>query len=249
MKILLAEDDRTSRVLMAGILTPTYETIVTENGAEAWGALQANPDVELAIIDLNMPEMGGMEWLEMVRAHPRFAKLPVIVCTGDSDRATVAKAVSLGVASYLVKPYTRSSVLEKVSQIIRPRAPAAPNNPLVDIDGVRDRLAIDRDAHRALLEHHVRVCDMWLTDARRASRFAEVRALTIRLEALSHGSVALGAVALASRFQEAAETLGRYRAAPFTLAQLQACLKKVVEEADKIQPEFVRVRAIADALP
>ena len=249
MKILLAEDDRTSRVLMAGILTPTYETLVTENGAEAWGALQANPDVALAIIDLNMPEMGGMEWLEKVRAHPRFAKLPVIVCTGDSDRATVAKCVSLGVASYLVKPYTRTSVLDKVSQIIRPRPAAPANSPLVDVDAVRDRLGIDRDAHRALLENHVRICDLWLTDARRASRFAEVRALAIRVQALTETSASLGAVALSARFHEAAEVLDRYRTAPFTLAQLQACLKKVVEEADKIQPEFARVRSIADALP
>lgn len=249
MKILLAEDDRTSRTLMTGILTPTYELIVTENGAEAWIALQTNPDVELAIIDLHMPELNGMEWLERVRAHPRFAKLPVIVCTGDSDRNTVARAASLGVMSYLVKPYTRSSVLEKVSQIMRPRPAVQSNSPLVDIDAVRDRLNIDRDAHRALLEHHVRVADMWLTDARRASRFPELRALTIRLAPLREASAALGAATLGARFQEAEDTLGKFRVAPFTLAQLQACLKTLVGEADKIQPELAKIRAVADALP
>lgn len=249
MKILLAEDDRTSRTLMTGILGSAYELIVTENGAEAWIALQTNPDVELAIIDLHMPELNGMEWLERVRGHPRFAKLPVIVCTGDSDRTTVARAASLGVVSYLVKPYTRSSVLEKVSQIVRPRAVVQTNSPLVDIDGVRERLNIDREGHRALLEHHVRVTDMWLTDARRAARFPEVRALTIRLTALREASASLGAIALGARFQEAEDTLGKLRVAPFTLAQLQSCLKTVVGEADKIQPELARVRAVVDALP
>lgn len=250
MKILIAEDDRASRLMMTQIIGTAYETVLTENGAEAWIALQTNPDVALAIIDLNMPEMTGVQWLEQVRAHPQFSKLPVIVCTGDKDRATVAKVAALGISSYLVKPFTRTSVLEKISQVLHPRQAAAPvNSPLTDVAGVRDRLGVDRDAHRELLANHVRIVDIWLTDARRAARFPEVRALTIRLAHLHENSAALGAVALAARFKEAENLLTGFRTAPFTLAQLQACLKTVVAEAEKIQPEFARVRSFVDAMP
>lgn len=249
MKVLIAEDDRVSRTLMTEILGSSYDTVVTENGAEAWIALQTNPDVGVAIIDLSMPELTGLEWLERVRAHPQFAKLPVIVCTGDKDRATVARVAALGVSSYLVKPFTRTSVLEKISQVLRPRPAQAVNSPFAEVEFVRERLGIDRDTHRALLENFIRIADIWMTDARRAAKFPELRALALRIGYLRETSVALGAPTLAQRLQEAENVLSGYRTAPFTLAQLQASLKTLIGEADKIQPELARVRSMIDALP
>ncbi|HVS50957.1 MAG TPA: response regulator [Opitutaceae bacterium] len=255
MKILIAEDDSTARALMSDILGSSgvnYDVIATEDGTRAWEALQANPDVGLAIVDLEMPELNGMQWLDRVRADAKYAKLPVIICTGDSDRETVSQAMARGVNSYLVKPFSRSSVLDKVLKAIRPQAAAAPSaatSALPDVAAVRARLAIDRDAHRSLLENHVRSADIWVTDARRASRFSEVRALAIRAGACRQASAAYGATLLAARFKEAEEALDVYRSVPASNAELQTCLNAAATQAGRVQPELVRLRASIDVLP
>jgi CheY-like chemotaxis protein len=256
MKILIAEDDATARTLMADILGSAganYDVVATGDGARAWEALQSNPDIGLAIVDIGMPELDGLQWLDRVRAEPKFARLPVIICTGDSDRGTVAQALARGVNSYLVKPFSRSSVLDKVLKILKPQTAAPFANPVVavlpDVAGVRQRLDIDRDAHRALLENHARVVDTWMTDARRASRFAEIRALAIRAAGCRETSAAYGATMLATRFQEVEDVLGAYRSAPSSVADLQSCLSAAATQAGRLQPELLRLRASLDALP
>jgi two-component system chemotaxis response regulator CheY len=250
MKILVAEDDADARTLLAEILNSAgahYEVIVAEDGVKAWEALQANPGTALAIVDLGMPEIGGMEWLNRVRGDARFAKLPVIVCTGDSDRGTVAQAVARGVASYLVKPFTRSTVLDKVYKALRGSAPANGNgNGKLDTTAICERLGVDSDTYRLLAENHIRIVDSWTVDARRASRFPEVRALAVRAASIRETSRQLGAMTLADRLQDAETALAPFRTTPADKAALDACLQVAVSCGQTTHRELQRLRVSLD---
>jgi len=248
MKILVADDDPTSRILMMDILRSAqagYVTVPAQDGLEAWGILEANPDVKVAIIDLSMPGLTGLDWIDRVRADPRFVDLPVIVCTASVDRATVTAVAARGIGTFLAKPFARTTVLEKVWNVCRPPAVGVPI--VRDLGAARQRMEIDRDTHRELLGHFVRIADLWATDARRSNEFARIRALAIRAANLRQMFANLGAPAVAARFQDAEDILGTYRAKPVN-ADMPNCLRKAHQLGDKIQPEIDRLREVLDTL-
>lgn len=251
MKILIADDDPVSRTLMVEILASAqsgYVLLPADDGAKAWETLEANPDVKLALIDLNMPGLTGLQWIDRAHADPRFTHLPIIVCTGGTggaDRSTVASVASRGITSLLVKPFSRTTVLEKVWQVCRPATAAQPV--VRDLAAARQRYEIDRDTHRELLGHFVRLADLWATDARRATEYPRVRALAIRAGNLKQMLASLGAVALAGRFQESEDVLAVYRTKPLA-TELPVCIRKANQLGDKIQPEIDRLREMLDSL-
>jgi CheY-like chemotaxis protein len=248
MKVVIADDDAVSRTLLIEILQSAqagYNIIAVDDGILAWSTLEANPDTKLAILDLQMPGLGGFELLKRIRKDERFASLPVIVCTGTSDRATVTTAAMHGVSDFVLKPFSRTGVLEKVWHVCKPTTLAVPV--LKDLSAARQRYDIDRDAHRELLGHFVRVADLWAGDARRATEFPRVRALVVRAAHLKQMLAGLGAAAVAARLQEAEDVLGPHKAKPLP-AELQNCLRKAQQLGDKIQPEIDRLREMLDTI-
>lgn len=248
MKILVADDDAVSRTLIVEILKSAhagYDTLLADDGTKAWETLQTNPDVKAAIVDLSMPGMTGLDWIDRVKADTRFSHLPIIVCTASTDRATVASVGARGISNFLAKPFSRTTVLEKVWQVCRP---AATGLPVVrDLAAARQRFEIDRDTHRELLGHFVRVADMWATDARRSTEYARVRALAIRAANLKQQFSGLGAAAVAAKFQEAEDVLGVYRAKPLA-SEMPDCLRKVHQLGSSIQQDIDRLREVLDTL-
>jgi two-component system, chemotaxis family, chemotaxis protein CheY len=248
MKVLIADDDAVTRDLLVDILTSAnsgFDLLTAENGLKAWEVLETNPDLKLAIIDLSMPEIGGADWLGRVRGDPRFKQLPVIVCTGNTDRATVSSVAARGISNYLAKPFTRTAVLEKVWQVCKP--PAAAAGVLRDVANVRQRLEIDRDTHLELLVYYMRLADAWGNEARRVSDFPKIRALCLRAIDLKQILTHLGAAALGTRFEEASKVLSLYRTAPL-VAEMPACLRTVRELGDKLQPEIDRLREVTSTM-
>lgn len=248
MKVLIADDDAVSRTLMIEILRSAqagYDIIAVEDGNLAWKMLESNADMKLAILDLAMPGLGGFDLLKKMRADTRFRELPVIVCTGTSDRATVTTAAQHGVRDFVVKPFTRTAVLEKVWHCCRPPITTLPV--LKDLNLARQRFEIDRDTHRELLGHFVRVADMWATDARRATEYPRVRGLAIRAGNLKQLFNDLGAAAVGARFLEAEEALVVYKAKPLA-NDMQACLRKAQQLGEKLQAEIDRLREMLDTI-
>lgn len=248
MKVLIADDDPVSRTLMVEILRSAqagYDIISVDDGNLAWSTLEANVDTKLAILDLQMPGLDGFELLKRVRADPRFAQLPVIVCTGTSDRATVTKAAMQGVRDFVVKPFTRTAVLEKVWNICKPATTAQPV--LKDLSAARQRYEIDRETHRELMGHFVRVADMWAADARRATDHARVRGLGIRAGNLKQFFVGLGAAAVGARFLEAEQELAKFKTKPLA-ADMPNCLRTAQHLGERIQIEIDRLRELLDTI-
>jgi two-component system CheB/CheR fusion protein len=94
---------------------------VARDGREALNLLRelkANDEtVDLTLLDINMPDMDGFEFLEQVRKEEGMQDLPVVMCTGSTYSKDVDRAESLGVAGYLVKPASFARLKPIIEQI------------------------------------------------------------------------------------------------------------------------------------
>lgn len=106
MRILIAEDDHTSRTVLAGVLKKKgHEVVVTVNGAEAWQVLQQSDAPRLVILDWIMPEMDGLEVLRLIRSLKTDRLLYVIMLTSKSEKANIIAGLDAGANDYLAKPF------------------------------------------------------------------------------------------------------------------------------------------------
>jgi two-component system chemotaxis response regulator CheY len=120
MKIFLIDDDAVSRILLRRILERNLSSELAEaiNGRLAWEMLSQGTPPDLCILDVMMPEMGGVELLTRIRADPRLKSTKVIICTAVSNRATITQIAGLGLDGYIVKPFNSATVLEQVNKAI-----------------------------------------------------------------------------------------------------------------------------------
>lgn len=126
-RILIIDDDVGFRDLLRLHLSAAgYQVQVAEDGVTGGRALLAQtPD--LIVSDLNMPFLDGFELLALLRADAETASIPVILLSGRSDGDTMAKAVELGAADFLIKPVTRDQLFESVEACLsRARGRTAP---------------------------------------------------------------------------------------------------------------------------
>jgi DNA-binding response OmpR family regulator len=106
MKILIAEDDFTSRTMLTGILKKSgHELTVAVNGAEAWQLLQQPDAPALIILDWIMPEMDGPEVVRRVRALPTNLPPYIIMLTSRGEKADIIAGLEAGANDYLAKPF------------------------------------------------------------------------------------------------------------------------------------------------
>ena len=118
-RILIADDMATIRMLVMSTLVELgyYDIVEAPDGQAAWDQLDtARPHFELVISDLNMPNMNGLELLKKVRADSRFANLPFVLLTAESEVNQVKEAVAAGVSNYLVKPFAPDVFKQKLQQ-------------------------------------------------------------------------------------------------------------------------------------
>jgi two-component system chemotaxis response regulator CheY len=91
------------------------------DGSQALKLLEAN-QVHLILCDVNMPVMGGLEFLEAVRQRAEWNAVPVIMVTTEGGMENVVKAVQLGAKGYIHKPFTTDEVKQKLAQCLNAAA-------------------------------------------------------------------------------------------------------------------------------
>ena len=119
MRILIADDDPTSRTLLTKIISilPEHSVTAVEDGSAAWQLLDdPGRSFDVLFLDLNMPHVDGFELLGRIRQSPNLKSLEVVLVTAATDRATVIKAAQLGARHYLVKPCSIAAVAAKLKQ-------------------------------------------------------------------------------------------------------------------------------------
>lgn len=120
LKILIAEDSPVDSLVLRNVLTRDgYEPVLVENGKAALQALEADPDIALAILDMRMPEMDGLELVREMRSRPELESTPVLFVTAASDPASIRAALELKTVGYVLKPIREPSrILQLIHQSV-----------------------------------------------------------------------------------------------------------------------------------
>ncbi len=106
MRVLIAEDDVTSRMLLKRVLESWgYEVIVTKDGAQAWEELQVTDGPRLAILDWMMPGMDGVDVCRRIRAQETLQPPYLILLTALGDKESVVTGLDAGADDFVRKPY------------------------------------------------------------------------------------------------------------------------------------------------
>ncbi|AHV99058.1 response regulator [Paenibacillus sabinae] len=111
-KILLVDDDIRNVFALSSVLEGyQMEVKFAENGREALEMLKNQPEFDLVLMDMMMPEMDGYEAMRRIRDIPQFAKLPVIALTAKAMKEDRAKCIEAGASDYLKKPIDTDQLL------------------------------------------------------------------------------------------------------------------------------------------
>jgi two-component system chemotaxis response regulator CheY len=118
MKILSVDDSLTMRRIIAGAASVMgIETLGAARGHEALQILEKEGTaISLILMDVNMPEMNGIELLKIIKADSRWASIPVMMVTSESERQQVIEAIQAGASSYLAKPFVPEDLIKKIMQ-------------------------------------------------------------------------------------------------------------------------------------
>lgn len=116
MKVLIVDDSGTMRHMERLTLKAIGIADVQEagDGAEALKALDQG-DIDLVLMDWNMPNLSGLETLKRIRANPALRGIPVVMVTSEADRGHVMQAIRAGASGYILKPFSSKKLKAKLA--------------------------------------------------------------------------------------------------------------------------------------
>jgi len=117
-KAMVIDDSRAIRMILSGILNELgYEVRQAENGQDALSQVAQIMDLKVFLVDWNMPEMNGLEFVKNIRKDNRFAKVPVMMVTTETEVSQVMAALEAGANEYVMKPFTRDIIEGKLRML------------------------------------------------------------------------------------------------------------------------------------
>ena len=116
-KILVVDDSKLIH-RMFDVMLRRHHLVHAEDGHEGLQRLSENADVELILLDINMPKMNGLEFPQQVKSDSAFADIPVVVVSTEGKEEDTERALAAGAADYIKKPFQTDSILEVVSRVI-----------------------------------------------------------------------------------------------------------------------------------
>ena len=116
MRALVIDDSRTVRLIIGKILTELgLEVIEASNGREGLEQLRQSAGADLVLVDWNMPEMNGLEFIKAVRAQRAYDGVRLVMVTTETEQEQVLRALDAGANEYVMKPFTREILVAKLS--------------------------------------------------------------------------------------------------------------------------------------
>lgn len=116
MRAIVVDDSRATRAILRRILTDLhFEVLEAANGREGLDLLTADRNLQVALIDWNMPVMDGLELIRAIRADPALDGLVIIMVTTEGDVDHLVTALEAGANEYAMKPFTASVIREKLA--------------------------------------------------------------------------------------------------------------------------------------
>ena len=114
-KAMVIDDSRAIRAILSGILGELgCEVETAVNGKEGLDKAVQGEDWSVFLVDWNMPEMTGLEFVQALRRERRFANTPLMMVTTETEMSQVIRALEAGANEYVMKPFTKDMIKEKL---------------------------------------------------------------------------------------------------------------------------------------
>jgi two-component system chemotaxis response regulator CheY len=118
VRALVIDDSKAMRSILGRMLRGMgFDVVEAANGRDAINRLQEAGKVELALVDWNMPEMNGFEFIRAVRAEHSYDGVLLMMVTTETEMEQVSKALEAGANEYVMKPFTQEVILEKLQML------------------------------------------------------------------------------------------------------------------------------------
>ena len=116
MRVLVIDDSRAVRMIIGSILGELgMDVVEAADGRQALAKLEENPDVELMLVDWNMPQMNGFDFIRAVRSQRAYDGVRIMMVTTETEGVQVARALEAGANEYLMKPFTKEVLVAKLA--------------------------------------------------------------------------------------------------------------------------------------
>lgn len=118
MRALIVDDSSAMRKIMGRILEKAgFEIDLATDGRNALAVLSEIPMPQVALVDWNMPEMDGLEFVQNVRANGTYDAMKIMMVTTETESDQMISALEAGANEYTMKPFTKEAILEKLRML------------------------------------------------------------------------------------------------------------------------------------
>ncbi|MGH9746561.1 MAG: response regulator [Candidatus Acidiferrales bacterium] len=247
MKVLLAEDNAVNRTLATRLLEKHGNTVVVVvNGREAIEALEREA-VDLVLMDVQMPEMDGLEATAAIREKEKTTgtHVPIIALTAHAMKGDREKCLAAGADDYLTKPIRTAELFEAVDHVRNSKLPSAPARPPTaetrstssfDIDAALRHVEGDRELLDEIMRIFTDECPKTIAEIRNAIRAADLPLLERAAHSLKGSAANLGALGVtqpAAEIEESARN-GDLSAAREQFHSLENAVEELLRELEGI---------------
>lgn len=115
-KVLVVDDSKLMHK-MYEVMLRQYSLVYALDGREALDRLQEHPDIDLVLLDVNMPNMNGLEFLAQLRADGARADLPVIIISTEGRDEDTIRGLEAGATVYIKKPFHSEEILDVIARL------------------------------------------------------------------------------------------------------------------------------------
>ena len=115
-KVLVVDDSKLMHK-MYEVMLRQYPLVYASDGRQALDRLQEHADIDLVLLDINMPNMNGLEFLAQIRSSGTHQSLPVIIISTEGREEDTARGLEAGATAYIKKPFHSEEILEVISRL------------------------------------------------------------------------------------------------------------------------------------
>src|SRR2546429_7709079 len=123
-RILIADDDPVIRRLVESVVKQQgYTPVTLSDGRETFSLLRTDADFKVAILDMSMPYLQGIDLIRYMRTEKRLMRIPVLLVTAEQDIKLLADSLSAGATAFLPKPFTPEHLRSALRMLLATKIP------------------------------------------------------------------------------------------------------------------------------
>ena len=117
-QVLIIDDDQSTRLLLGCLLSRTYDVATQKNGLEAMAWMGNGNIPDVILLDVNMPQLNGPDFLKNIRTSGFYRNIPVIVVSGIEREKMMRKLYELGTNDFVRKPFKPNELFDKIENVL-----------------------------------------------------------------------------------------------------------------------------------